>query len=79
MQVGKFLKNIKRADQNKAVQRVFFSKLINEQDKYQYKYRMALTCRGNIFSKTINVQTKIRPYRGYIFSKSIKMQAHLFG
>ena len=30
LQVGKFLKNIKRADQNKAVQGgIFFSKLIN--------------------------------------------------
>jgi len=34
MHVGKFLENIKRADQNKAMQGgIFFSKLINVQTK----------------------------------------------
>ena len=34
VQAGKFLKNIKRADQNKAMQGgIFFSKLINVQTK----------------------------------------------
>ena len=51
MQVGKFLENIKRADQNKAVQG------------------------GNFFSKSINVQTKIRLCRGEFFLK-INKRAH---
>ena len=44
VQVGKFLKNIKRAGQNRRAE-------------------------GKIFSKSINVQTKIRPCRGNFFSK----------
>ena len=45
VQVGKFLKNIKRAGQNRRTG-------------------------GKIFSKSINVQTKIRPCRGEFFSQN---------
>ena len=44
VQVGKFLKNIKHAGQNRRAE-------------------------GNFFSKSINVQTKIRPCRGDFFLK----------
>ena len=46
VQVGKFLKNIKRAGQNRRAGGIFFS-------------------------KSINVQTKIRPCRGDFFSKAL--------
>ena len=45
VQVGKFLKNIKRAGQNRSVG-------------------------GNCFSKSINMQTQIRPHRGDLFSQN---------
>jgi hypothetical protein len=51
--VGKFLENIKRADQNKAVQGGnVFSKSINVQPKI-------LQCRGIFFSKFIKVQARL--------------------
>ena len=51
MQVGKFLKNIKRADPNKAMQGgFFFSKLINVQGKYPYK-RRKINVQGDFFLK----------------------------
>ena len=34
--------------------------------------RMKYTCRGNFFSKSINVQTKIRPCKGEFFLKIVK-------
>ena len=38
--------------------------------------RTKYTCRGNFFSKTKNVQTKIRPCRGDFFLKINKRAGH---
>jgi hypothetical protein len=79
--VGKFLKNIKRADQNKAVQGGnFFSKLINVQDKYHYTCSMQKTCRGKFFLKINKQADQHKAVQGGIFfSKLINVHARLFG
>ena len=52
MQVGKFLENIKRADQNKVVQGGnFFSKLINMQTKIRLFTLERIDVQGKFFLK----------------------------
>ena len=60
VQVGKFLKNIKRADQNKAVQGEFFLKINKRADQNKAVHKgWNKRAGGFFFSKSINVQTKI--------------------
>ena len=80
MQVGKFLKIIKRADPNKAVQGGFFFLKINKRaGQIPIHMQDRINVQGEFFLKKINVQTKIRPCRGNFFSKLINVHAHLFG
>ena len=58
MQVGKFLKSIKRADQKKAMQGGFFLKINKLGGLIPIYVQLG-----------INMQTKIRPYRREFFLK----------
>ena len=70
MQVGKFLKNIKRADPNKAVQGgFFFSKLINVQGKYHYKCRK-INVQGDFFLKNNKRAGQNKAVQGGFFSQN---------
>ena len=51
MQVGKFLENIKRADQSKAVQGELFLKINKRADQNKAVYIGWNKCAGGIFSK----------------------------
>ena len=62
MQVGKFLKNIKHARQNRRVGGIFFLKINKRADQN-------IRAGGIFFSKSINVQTQIRPCRGEFLLK----------
>ena len=69
MQVGKFLKSIESADPNKAVQGDLFFLKINKRAGQIEEHMLDLNMQGDFFSKTINVQTEIRPCRGEFFLK----------
>ena len=69
MQVGKFLKSIKRADQKKAMQGGFFLKINKLGGLIPIYVQLGINVQGNFFSKYINVQTKIRTYRREFFLK----------
>ena len=66
---GKILKKIKRADPNKAVQGVFFSKLINVQGKYPYK-RRKINVQGDFFLKNNKRADQNKAVQGGIFSQN---------
>ena len=70
MQGDFFLKINKRADQNKAVQGEFFLK-INKRADQNKAVNIGWNKRAGefFFSKSINMQTKIRPCRGDFFLK----------
>ena len=69
MQVEKILKNIKHADQNKAVQGRFFSQTNKRAGPIPTHVQDGMNVQGFFFTKLINVQTKIRPCRGDYFLK----------
>ena len=70
MQVGKFLKNIKHADPNKAVQGgFFFSKLINVQGKYQLICRK-INVQGDFFLKNNKRADPNKAVQGGFFSQN---------
>ena len=70
MQAGKFLKSIKPADSNKAVQGgCFFLKINKRAGQIPIQMQENKHAGGFFPSKNINVQTKIRPCRGKFFLK----------
>ena len=78
----KVLKDIKCADQNKAVQQEFFLKIINVQDKYQYTCSMqyAKDMQGEFFLKINKRADQNKAVQGGFFSsKLINVHARLFG
>ena len=79
MQVEKFLKNIKRADPNKAMQGGFFLKINKLAEKIPIHMQENKCARGFFFSKAINMQTKKRLCRGNFFLKLINVHGRLFG
>ena len=71
MQVGKFLENIKRADQNKAVQGgSFFSKLINVQTKIRPFTWDGIDVQGEFFLKINKCADQNKAVQGGFFSQN---------
>ena len=70
VQVGKFLKNIKRADQNKAVQRVFFLKINKCAGQIPIQVQDGINLQGEYILKNNKRADQNKAVQGGIFSKN---------
>ena len=70
MQVGKFLKNIKRADQNKAVQGEFFLKINKHAGQIIIHMQYAINMQGGIFPQNNKRADQNKAVQKGIFSQN---------
>ena len=70
MQVGSFLKNIKRADPNKSVQGDFFLKIIKRAGQKPMHIQDGINVQGEFFLKNNKRADQNKAVQGGIFSQN---------